>query len=102
MAWFVIFENATGRLESIGQIVADDRQLQSRGLVKAAIQNPPADNEMWDETSRSFVARPAQVIRDKLDDVLADPLISRLTAKVQGEITTVIDRIFPPEQRRYS
>jgi len=59
MTWFAIYEDATGRLESVGTVVADDAALSRRGLVKKALPDAPGD-QLWDEVLRDFKARPVR------------------------------------------
>jgi hypothetical protein len=67
MAWYAVHD-ANGKLCSIGTVMADTLP---QGLV--AVELPggkPADDRVWDEMTRSFVARPAKTLRDRLQDIL--------------------------------
>jgi hypothetical protein len=81
MPWFAVYESGTGRLVSVAQTVADPLPA---GLAAAELGQRPADSQMWDTTTRTFVARPAKVIVDRLQDLADDPELSavwtRLTA----------------------
>ena len=70
MAFYAIYETASGRLRSLGSIKADPLPA---GLTAADITNPPADNTMWDETTRAFVARSAKVLVDRLVELRTHP-----------------------------
>jgi hypothetical protein len=71
MAWFAVVERATGRLESVGTVLAE--QLPPH-LEAIELPSAPGDN-MWDEASRTFVPRPPKVIIDLLES----PLFTTLT-----------------------
>ncbi|MCC6192057.1 MAG: hypothetical protein IT318_23760 [Anaerolineales bacterium] len=70
MAWQALYETATGRLVSVGSVVAEPLPA---GLAALALAGPPnVDGEMWDAGTRAFVARPAKVLIDRLDDLITD------------------------------
>jgi hypothetical protein len=72
MTWFALHETATGRLESIGEIVDDDA-VAARGLTKVALAGKPLlKGVMWDPVTRTFVPRPAKVLIDRLEDIKTD------------------------------
>jgi len=73
VGWWAIHEIATGRLESIAQVIADDATLAARGLTKKSIPGPAGNNEIWDEPTLAFVQRPAKVFIDRLNDLIAKP-----------------------------
>lgn len=71
MTWYAIFETASGRLESIGE---RDDALRTARLESVALDAAPdLSSVMWDETTRDFVARPAKVLVDRLDDIQSHP-----------------------------
>ena len=68
MPWFAIYEIATGRLESVGTVIADPLPL---GRTKKNLgTNPPPDTEMWDEGTVSFISRPLKILVDRFDEDL--------------------------------
>lgn len=69
MAWFALYKTATGDLLSVGSVIADTLP---DGVTLLQLAGQPRDNEMWDAASRAFVVRPAKVLIDRLDDLLAD------------------------------
>ncbi|KKL63176.1 hypothetical protein LCGC14_2177730 [marine sediment metagenome] len=68
MAWFAIYETATGRLESVATVVANPLP---PGLTKKNLgPSKPPDSEMWDEATTSFVSRPLKILVDRFDEDL--------------------------------
>jgi hypothetical protein len=67
MAWYVIYDNATGRLESESSIEVVPQE------GKAVLQlvdrpNVGVGGVMWDEVTRAFIARPPKVLIDRWED----------------------------------
>ena len=68
MTWFAIHEIATGRLVSVGTVIADPLP---PGLISKSLgPNRPSDSKMWDEATLTFVARPVKVLVDRFDNDL--------------------------------
>ena len=70
MAWYAVYSSATGRLVSVGQVVADPL---AGDWVASLLAGRPGDGEVWDEGARQFVARPAKVLVDRLQDLVTNP-----------------------------
>ena len=68
MTWFAVHEIATGRLESVGTIIVDP--LPPGLATKNLGANRPPDDEMWDESSLTYVLRPIKTLVDRFDDDL--------------------------------
>ena len=69
--WFAIYEEANGRLESLGTIKASPLP---PGLAFKLFSVKPSDEDMWDEATLSFVPRPPKVLVDRFDnDLLNNP-----------------------------
>lgn len=66
MTWTALYQDATGRLLSVGTVVAD--QLPA-GTVAVVLAEKPRRDQMWDSATRSFVPRPAKVLVDRLVDL---------------------------------
>lgn len=66
MAWEAIVNEATGRLVSVGTVIADPLPA---GLVSISLPSRPPDVDMWDEATRGFIPRPVKVLADRLDDL---------------------------------
>ena len=93
--WYALCESATGRLESVGTVVADDSLLASKGLVKISLgTSPPPDTKMWDQATRTFVDRPPKVIRDLFMEMLAETELRNLSQAVKDRIVTAANRHF--------
>lgn len=66
MTWHLLIDRATGDLVSQGTVIADDAAAR---FDVVDIGMPPADDQLWDASTRAFVARPAPVLIDRLDDI---------------------------------
>jgi len=79
--WFAVVDDATGRLVSIGTVIASPL---SAGLVAIRLgkDQPNLGDVMWDAASRSFVARPPIVLIDRLDDLKSDADFSAALASL--------------------
>lgn len=61
MTWFAVYENATGRLESLGTVIAADGDLTSRGLsAKPLAFDPRVETKRWNAARREFNDVPAR------------------------------------------
>lgn len=78
---YALYTTATGQLISIGTVLPDP---VPQGLSVLARETVPADTEMWDAASRSWVARPAKVLVDRLDDLLADADFADLWSNINA------------------
>ena len=55
MTWFAVYDQTTGRLESLGTVVADDTTLARRNLVKLQLAfDPRVPTKQWNEMARDF------------------------------------------------
>lgn len=91
MAWTAIFDQASGRLISVGDVVGS---LPS-GVSTLTLAGPPdLATQMWDETSRSFVSRPAKVFVDRIQDLADDPVLSTVWSRLTAaQRTTLRNRL---------
>lgn len=93
--WYAIYRTATGRLESFGTVVADDSYLASNGLTKMALASAPDQQyQMWDEALRTFVPRPPKIVRDLVEELLADAEFPNVNAAVKDKVRQVAQKIF--------
>lgn len=98
MAWFAVIDNLSGQLLSLTTIVADPLPA---GLVALNLADQPdLATQMWDEATRSFVARPAKVLRDIVDLILADSDLPALTVANKLKVRTVLERWIPLDARK--
>jgi hypothetical protein len=102
MAWYAVYEEATGRLRSLGQVVADPLPA---GLVAASLDSlPDLKNRVWDDVARGFVNRPPEVLVDRLQDLVDDPLLgavwSRLTVAQRQALRERLVRLLGPRRWR--
>ena len=69
MSYYAIYETATGRLVSLGDVVASPLP---QGLTAVDIGRAvDLRDQVWDQASKAFIARPAPVLIDRLEDVKA-------------------------------
>jgi len=71
MLWYALYDTSSGKLESIGSAEELPQLLGKAALLLP--EQPDLSAQMWDETSRVFVARPAKVLIDRLDDIQTNP-----------------------------
>ena len=71
MAWYAICETASGRLISLGEADVAPVIVGATALTLAGA--PDLQVQVWDEATRAFVARPAKVLVDRLQDLLSNP-----------------------------
>jgi hypothetical protein len=70
MSWTAVVRDADGILLSIGD-VTDPQPPAS--VVYVALAGPPnLRTQTWDPATRAFIARPAKVLIDRLQDLVAD------------------------------
>lgn len=80
MAWYVIYDTASGQLKS----ESDTEIAPQADMTIVQLADRPADNMMWDAATRTFVARPPKVQVDRLDDLLTSnhPAIAAFRQRV--------------------
>lgn len=74
MAWYAYIRTSNGDLVSLGTnlVVPDDLD-----IVPTLLAIDPTDPAwMYDQTTRTFISRPAKVLRDRLDDITSDPIFT--------------------------
>jgi len=84
MTWFAIYDDATGRLESVGTVVAPPGELAKRGLVsKALASDPQVGTKRWNEGTRDFDdVAPSPPEPSDGDEIKAS--LARIEAKLAG------------------
>ena len=93
--WYAICRTATGRLESLGTVVADDNYLESNGLTKIPLASAPdQQHQMWDEASRVFVPRPPKIARDLVEEFVNDGEFPNVNAAVKDKMRQIAQRVF--------
>lgn len=70
MTWQALIDKASGDLVSVGTVLAADAA-ERFDVLDLGDERPDGEAAIWDRDSRSFVARPAPVLLDRLDDVEA-------------------------------
>ena len=82
MTWFAVYEDATGRLVSLGTVVAADSDLANRGLTaKALAFDPRVETKRWNAARRDFNDVPApKLVLER------QAFLGRLTAAEREEI----------------
>lgn len=98
MAWSAVYDSVTGRLISVGQVVASPLPSTMSAEALAGFPDP---SQMWDEVARVFVARPAPVVGDRVADFMAQPEITSQTVANRTKIQTAAIRIIGADALRY-
>lgn len=102
MACFALYETATGRLHSLGHIVVDP--LPDGMSVLLVGDNPPDPSVMWDETTLSFIPRPAKVLVDRLQDFANQPGVidfwKSLTVNQRNALRAALVQLLGPKRWR--
>lgn len=98
--WYAIVEEVTGRLHSVGSVVAD---VLPFGLIKIPLEKEPTTDDMWDEKLQKFVLRPAKEVVDRLEDFLDQPGVREaLVALTPAQYKAIVGAaIFVLGKRRY-
>jgi hypothetical protein len=90
--WYAVHEVATGRLVSVGTVVADAETLAADGLAAVAIAEPPSETVQWDAQRLALVPRapapPPDPLEVKLDQAAA-AYKEALRAQVATDATAV-------------
>lgn len=91
MPWFLVIETATGRLVSQGSVAAAQ---PPPGLEIRQTPSKPSDSEMWDETTQSFIPRPAKTVRDRFKEFMNSQDISGMNTASKTKIQSALDAVF--------
>lgn len=98
--WAALYRTDTGALVSVGTVVTGELP---PGTAVLPLADRPSDSEMWDESSRTFVPRPAKVLVDRMDDLIDDPEFAPLWASLntgrRSRMRAVLARLLG--RRRY-
>lgn len=97
--WVALYESASGRLISLGTVVVSPLPA---GVATLALPGPPDfSTTEWNAASRTFVARPARVVQDRIAAFMADPDITALTSQQRTRVQAAAARIFGDPDVRY-
>lgn len=88
MLYYAIYETATGRLVSLGNVLGD--HLPDNLTVIDIGTAPDLRLVVWDEGTRTFIQRPAKVLVDRLDDLRAQPGMTAFWNSLTGAQKTVL------------
>lgn len=104
MAWYYLYETATGRLHTE---TSNDWEVDNAARIARGLSPLPASlgiltratrangGLVWDPATRNFIARPAKILADRLNDIRDQ---AGLPAGVVTLLTTLINRV-PSAQR---
>ena len=104
MPIFIVFDSVSGRLHTAPFVDAAAPVVEAP-LTTRLLAVKPRDDQMWDEATRDYVARPAKVLVDRVDDIVNDARISsilsaRLNPTQLAALKTVIGEILGGERFR--
>lgn len=104
MPWYAVYETTTGKLVSLGTVLA--QTLPANLTAKDLGLNKPPDLQMWDEATRSFVPRPAKVLVDRVAGLIADPVLAstwaRLTPSQRSILQTRLGEVLGTYRYRHN
>ena len=90
--WYAVYETDNGRLVSVGTVLPDPGV--GPGLTALLLgTNPPLDNTMWDPATRTFIARPAPVLNDLVEQLIAQPEIAVLSTARKNDVRAAGRRV---------
>lgn len=90
MTWWAIIRT-DGDLESVGEVIAPDAELASRGLTKTElVGRPDFSLVVWDKVTRTLVPRPPAPVRDRIVEMMADTQITTLSAANRTRVQTAL------------
>lgn len=98
--WYAIISEIDGRLISTGSVIAP---VLPMGVIAIPISGPPDSDQMWNEQTQQFVARPPKVFIDRLDDLRArSGVANALQALAAPQRQAIVDAfIWLLGRRRY-
>lgn len=68
--WYSLYDSATGALVSSTNTLPVNIPANMSYLTLA---DKPANDQMWDATTRTYIARPLKVLVDRLQDIINNP-----------------------------
>lgn len=72
MAWYVIYDDTTGRLQTHAYQDVSPPSV-SPPLTYQELAGPVVGAEMWDEVTKTYVVRPPKIFEDRVEDFLVKP-----------------------------
>lgn len=105
MAWYAVVDDGSGRLVSVGTVLADPMP-KGLAVLDCGEKRPDGRGIGWDEESRRFVPLPPPETDDLLDDALADadlaPVLTRVSIAEQETLKTILRRYIPTGLTEYN
>lgn len=102
MPWYLLHDE-NGRLLSQGSVLAEKL---AANVTVVTLDKRPERGQIWDEASRQFVAKPAPVFIDRLDDLQGDgfaalrTLLQSLTAPQRTVFRNAIIKLLGKQRYR--
>lgn len=87
MAYFMLYETATGRPISLSSVEADPIRA---GRTSVDIGSAPSPDTMWDNATRAFIPRPPKVFVDRIEDLKNLPGMNSLWNKLKPADKTTL------------
>ncbi len=102
--WYAVCDKTTGILAGVGTVLADPLPPALEAIALPA--RPDFSVSFWNVATKAFVARPAIVWIDRLDDLIADPdfaaVWSSLNAAKRTQMRTACIRLIGGRRMRQS
>jgi hypothetical protein len=97
MPWHYLYDTASGRLRGESLTPPDAAVVAALNGTVLVLDARALDAQMWDTATRAFVARPAKVLVDRMDDIAADArwdgIRTRLTAPQRDTLVALITEL---------
>ena len=93
MTWYAVVDKQTGEAVSFGTVLADELP-EHLEAIEIASQPSKRDGTRWDAATRKLVEIPAPPVVDRVGLLLADPVVTAITAKLtSGERAALEEKL---------
>lgn len=79
MPWYYLHEATTGRLVSVTSVAPS---VLPDGITSVELSLGPSNTQMWDESSRTFISRPLEVLVDRIQDLANDSVLAAVWTRL--------------------
>lgn len=101
MGWKAYYRDSDGRLLSVGSVHPEEAPA---GVTTVDLPGPPADDRMWDEATRGYVAKPpaAKTYEERFNEKFSDhkdakPVLDKLPAADKQTLLDALEEILKEE-----
>lgn len=91
VTWYAVYEETTGSLRSLTTVAPTGL---ASGLTAKTLADGPDASRLWDEALLDWRPRPAEVLSDRLQDLVNDPVLSAVWTRLTvAQRQTLRDRL---------